>query len=191
MAPVMFHEEGLVPPTEHAWSAGACVLRPEGRGEVRLRSPDPAAKPRILSRYLDGERDWASIVAGVRLLMEIAGREPVAGMTTGPFQVPASDAEADVRAHVRAHAHCLYHPVGTCALGTVVDTELRVRGVEGLRVVDASVMPSVPRGNTNAPTIMVAERAADLLAGRTPAGDRGGRRLNAGNEQPGSRVLCP
>ena len=170
MAPVMFHEEGLVPPTEHAWSAGACVLRPEGRGEVRLRSPDPAAKPRILSRYLDGERDWASIVAGVRLLMEIAGREPVAGMTTGPFQVPASDAEADVRAHVRAHAHCLYHPVGTCALGTVVDTELRVRGVEGLRVVDASVMPSVPRGNTNAPTIMVAERAADLLAGRTPAG---------------------
>jgi len=170
MAPVMFHEEGLVPPTEHAWSVGACVLRPEGRGEVRLRSPDPAAKPRILSRYLDGERDWASMVAGVRLLMEIAGREPVAGMTTGPFQVPASEAEADVRAHVRAHAHCIYHPVGTCALGTVVDPELRVRGVEGLRVVDASVMPSVPRGNTNAPTIMVAERAADLLAGRAPAG---------------------
>ena len=169
MAPVMFAEEGLAPPTEHAWSAGACVLRPEGRGEVRLRSADPAAKPRILSRYLDGERDWGSIVAAVRLLMDIAEREPVAGMTTGPYQVPASTAEADVRAHVRAHAHCLYHPVGTCALGTVVDAELRVRGVDGLRVVDASVIPSVTRGNTNAPTIMIAERAADLLAGRTPS----------------------
>ena len=169
MAPVMFHEEGLVPPTEHAWSVGACVLRPEGRGEVRLRSADPAAKPRILSRYLDGERDWASMVAALRLLMETARQEPIAGMSTGPFQAPASDGEEDVRAHVRAVAHCLYHPVGTCALGTVVDAELRVRGLEGLRVVDASVMPSVPRGNTNAPTIMIAERAADLLAGRTPA----------------------
>jgi len=169
MAPVMFHEEGLVPPTEHAWSVGACVLRPEGRGEVRLRSADPAAKPRILSRYLDGERDWASMVAALRLLMETTRQEPVAGMSTGPFQAPASDGDEDVRAHVRAVAHCLYHPVGTCALGTVVDAELRVRGLEGLRVVDASVMPSVPRGNTNAPAIMIAERAADLLAGRTPA----------------------
>jgi choline dehydrogenase len=169
MAPVMFAEEGLVPPTEHAWSVGACVLRPEGRGEVRLRSADPAAKPRILSRYMDGDRDWASVVAAVRLLMEIAGHEPVAALTTGPYQVPASTAEADVRAHVREHAHCLYHPVGTCALGTVVDAELRVTGLDALRVVDASVIPSVPRGNTNAPTIMIAERAADLLAGRARA----------------------
>jgi choline dehydrogenase len=163
---VMSAVEGLAAPSEHAWSAGACVLRPEGRGEVRLRSADPAAKPRILSRYLAGERDWASIVAAVRLLMETARREPIAGMTTGPLQLPASDAEADVRAHIRAHAHCLYHPVGTCAIGGVVDAELRVRGVDALRVVDASVIPSVPRGNTNAPTIMLAEKAADLLAGR-------------------------
>ena len=166
MAPVMFAAEGLVRPSEHAWSVGACVLRPEGRGEVRLRSADPAAKPRIVSRYLDGERDWASMVAAVRLLMETARHEPIAGMTTGPFQLPGSDEEDDVRAHVRAHAHCLYHPVGTCALGTVVDAELRVRGVEGLRVVDASVIPAVPRGNTNAPAIMLGERAADLLAGK-------------------------
>ena len=169
MAPAMFAQEGLVPPSEHAWSAGACVLRPAGRGEVRLRSADPADKPRILSRYLDSERDWASMVAAVRLLMEIARQEPIAGMTTGPLQVPASDAEADVRAHVRARAHCLYHPVGTCALGRVVDAELRVVGVEGLRVADASVIPSAPRGNTNAAAIMVGERAADLLAGHAPA----------------------
>ena len=166
MAPVMFAEEGLARPSEHAWSAGACVLCPEGRGEVRLRSAEPAAKPRILTRYLDSERDWRSIVAAVRLLLEIARHEPIAGMTTGAFQVPASDAEEDVRAHVRAHAHCLYHPVGTCGLGRVVDAELRVVGVDGLRVVDASVIPSAPRGNTNAAAIMLGERAADLLAGR-------------------------
>ena len=191
MAPVMFHEEGLVPPTEHAWSVGACVLRPEGRGEVRLRSPDPAAKPRILSRYLDGERDWASIVAGVRLLMEIAGREPVAGMTTGPFQVPASDAEADVRAHVRAHAHCLYHPVGTCALGTRRGSRAaraRRRGAAGGRRVGDAVRPAREHQRAHDHGRGARRRSA----GRARAGGRrGGRRLNEGNEQQGWRVLCP
>jgi choline dehydrogenase len=168
MAPVMFAGEGLMPPSEHAWSAGACVLDPEGRGEVRLRSADPAAKPRIVTRWLDGERDWAAMLAAQRLLLEIAARPAIARHGTDPFQAPASDSEADLRAHVRDVAHCLYHPVGTCALGSVVDAELRVRGLDGLRVVDASVMPSVPRGNTNAPAIMIGEKAADLLAGRTP-----------------------
>lgn len=169
MAPVMFTEEGLVPPSEHAWSAGACVLTPEGRGEVRLRSADPAAKPRIVTRWLDGERDWAAMLAAQRLLLDIASRDPIARHGTGPFKAPASGGDADLRAHVRDVAHCLYHPVGTCAIGTVVDAELRVRGVEGLRVADASVIPAVPRGNTNAPAIMIGERAADLLLGKAPA----------------------
>jgi choline dehydrogenase len=171
MAPVMFAEEGLARPSEHAWSVGACVLKPEGRGEVRLRSPDPAAKPRIVTGWLDGEGDWATMLAAQRLLLEIAARPALAQHGTDFFQGPASDADADLRAHVRAVAHCLYHPVGTCAIGSVVDAELRVQGVEGLRVVDASVIPAVTRGNTNAPSIMIGEKAADLLAGRQrPAG---------------------
>ena len=167
VAPVMFAQEGLAPPSEHAWTAGACVLRPQGRGEVRLRSADPTAKPRIVTRWLDGERDWAAMLAAQRLLLEIAARPPIADLSGAPLQVPASGSDADLRAFVRAVGHCLYHPVGTCALGTVVDPELRVRGVECLRVADASVIPVVTRGNTNAPAIMIGERAADLLAGRT------------------------
>jgi choline dehydrogenase-like flavoprotein len=168
MAPVMFAEEGLLPPTEHAWSAGACVLEPECRGEVRLRSPDPTAKPRIVTNWLDSERDWEAMLAAQRLLLEIAARPAMARHGTDPYQAPASDSEHDLRHHVREVAHCLYHPVGTCALGTVVDAELRVQGVDGLRVADASVIPAVPRGNTNAPTIMIGERAADLLLGTAP-----------------------
>ena len=83
--------------------------------------------------------------------------------------MPDSDSEEDIRAHVRAKAHHLYHPVGTCAMGSVVDAELRVRGVDGLRVVDASVMPTLTRGNTNAPTIMIAEKASDLVRGTVAA----------------------
>jgi choline dehydrogenase len=175
MAPVMFAEEGLLPPTEHAWSAGACVLKPEGRGTVRLRSADPGAKPAIVTRWLDGERDWASMLAAQRLLLEIAGRPAIARHGTDAYQAPASDSDADLRAHVREVAHCLYHPVGTAAIGTVVDADLRVQGVEGLRVVDASVIPSVPRGNTNAAAIMIGEKAADLIAGTAPAATTGAR----------------
>ena len=85
-----------------------------------------------------------------------------------PFTYPASNRDEDLLAHMRDNTQTLYHPVGTCAMGSVVDLELRVNGVEGLRVVDASVMPTLVRGNTNAPTIAIAERAADLIRGRTP-----------------------
>jgi choline dehydrogenase len=107
--------------------------------------------------------------AGVALVMEMARQQVLEPFCSEPEQVPASGAEADVRAFMRRHAQTLYHPVGTCAMGAdddaVVDLELRVRGVDGLRVVDASVMPTVPRGNTNAPVIATAERAADLIRG--------------------------
>jgi choline dehydrogenase len=157
---------------EHGISIGACLLTPRSRGEVYLASPEPSAKPHIMHRYFEDADDMRRMEAGVALVMEMARQAALAPFCSEPWQVPTSGAEADMRAFIRRHAQTLYHPVGTCAMGAgddaVVDTELRVRGVVGLRVVDASVMPSVPRGNTNAPTIAVAERAADLIRGVTP-----------------------
>jgi choline dehydrogenase len=113
------------------------------------------------------------LVAGVPMAREIAAREPLAGITAGEIMPgEAVDDDERVRDWIRATAGTMFHPTGTCAMGgaaaAVCDTDLRVRGVEGLRVVDASVMPATPRGNTNAPTIAVAERAADLVRGDTP-----------------------
>jgi choline dehydrogenase len=105
--------------------------------------------------------------------MQIARTEPLADWVAEPYNVPASDSDEDIIAFARAHGHTVWHPVGTCKMGVhelaVVDPQLRVRGVDRLRVVDASVMPTVPRGNTNAPTIAVAERAADLIRGGASA----------------------
>jgi choline dehydrogenase len=165
-APVMFADEGLMEPFDHAYSYGACVVKPTARGRVSLRSADPADKPRILTNFLGTEEDWAVQVAGIRKCLEIREQSPLKGYEREPYEVPDSDDEEAIRAHVRAKAHHLYHPVGTCAMGSVVDAELRVQGVEGLRVVDASVMPTLTRGNTNAPTIMIAEKAADLVHGK-------------------------
>jgi choline dehydrogenase len=149
---------------------GACVLKPKSRGYVALGSPDPTAKPLIVHNYLEDPEDVASMVAGVRMAMEICAAEPLAGYSPEVLMGPESLSDEDILDKSRAHMQTLYHPVGTCAIDAVVDRELRVLGVEGLRVVDASVMPSVPRGNTNAPTIALAERASDLIRGRTPLG---------------------
>jgi choline dehydrogenase len=105
----------------------------------------------------------------VRLLLEIVRQPSLQPYCAAPFTVPADDSDEALRDHIARHTTTLYHPVGTCAMGGVVDAELRVNGVESLRVVDASVMPMVPRGNTNAPTIAIAERAADVIRGRVPA----------------------
>ena len=113
--------------------------------------------------------------AGVEVMLEICGQPALSRYCAEGEQVPASTSRDDMRAYIRRHAQTLYHPVGTCAMGpdedAVVDLELRVRGVDALRVVDASVMPTVPRGNTNAPTIAIAERAADLIKGVAPAAE--------------------
>ncbi|MGH2845563.1 MAG: GMC family oxidoreductase [Thermoleophilaceae bacterium] len=169
-APARFQSEGLVPGEGHGFSLGACVLKPKSRGYVALGSPDPTAKPLIVHNYLQDRDDAASIVAGVRTCLEICATEPLAGYRPEMLIGPASSSDEDILASVRSHMQTLYHPVGTCAMGAVVDAELRVEAVAGLRVVDASVMPSVPRGNTNAPVTALAERAADLIRGRAPLG---------------------
>ena len=167
-APVMFIDEGLSDPPDHGFVMSACVLKPESRGSVTLASPDPTAKPVIRHNYYAAEADMTSALAGLRVLLDLARRDPLKAYCEAPHTYPAGEDDESLRAHIRANAQTIYHPAGTCAIGSVVDNELRVLGVEGLRVVDASVMPTVVRGNTNAPTIAIAERASDLIRGRVP-----------------------
>jgi choline dehydrogenase len=166
-APVLFLDEGLTPPAEHGLTIAAIGLQPESRGSVRLRSGDPLDPPLIDPAYLSDERDAAVLLAGARLARRLLATRALAPHVRAEL-LPGADAQTDeeLAAAMRAKAQTLYHPVGTCALGTVVDAELRVRGVGGLRVADASVIPRIPRGHTNWPTVMVAEKAADLLLGR-------------------------
>jgi choline dehydrogenase len=124
-------------------------------------------KPEIDPAYYSESRDMETMIAGLRALIEIGKTGPLRRFLDRPFLPSRHDlSDSELAEHVRENTQTLYHPVGTCAIGSVVDAELRVQGVEGLRVVDASVMPVVPRGNTNAPTIMVAEKGADLIRGR-------------------------
>ncbi|MFF4543967.1 GMC family oxidoreductase [Streptomyces sp. NPDC001435] len=168
--PAMFHQEGLGAATDHAFHIGAVLLAPTSRGKVLLRSALPSAKPRILHNYLTTEEDRATAVSALRLVLDIVGRPALRAHRRADFLTPASDSDADLLTYARRELQTLYHPTSTCAIGPVVDHELRVHGVAGLRVVDASVMPTVVRGNTNAPTIMIAERAADLIRGTAVAG---------------------
>jgi len=175
-APVLFVDEGLRVPTEHGVTVGAIVLQPRSRGTVTLSSADPLAPPAIDPRYLSdpGGEDLRVLLAGYRLARRIAATPPLADHLAGE-EAPGAEltSDAEIAAAARASAQTLYHPVGTCRMGTddasVVDPDLRVRGVDGLRVVDASVFPAVPRGHTMAPVYMLAEKAADLLRARTPA----------------------
>ena len=171
--PAILSEDPPFGLADHGFSLGVCLLTPASAGEIYLTGPEPTAKPLIYHRYLEREEDMDRMQAGLELVMEIGGRPALSRYCSAAEQLPASASKDDMRAFIRRHAQTLYHPVGTCAMGpdedAVVDLELRVRGVDGLRVVDASIMPTVPRGNTNAPVIAVAERAADLIRGRQPA----------------------
>jgi len=169
MIPLLFPEAGAAEVLVDGWALSACLLRPTSSGFVKLRSRVPTAKPRILHNYVASQEDRAALAAGVRRAVEIANQPALKAVTTGAYGVPAGDDEASITAHIERNTTTLYHPVGTCAMGSVVDSELRVLGLESLRVVDASVMPTLIRGNTNAPTIMIAERAADLIRGTVTA----------------------
>ncbi|MFF5260882.1 GMC family oxidoreductase [Actinomadura viridis] len=171
--PSPFVDQGLVEPSERLLSVMVTAIAVASRGSLRLRSASPYAKPLIDPAYLADKADLDILVAGVRQAREIARSGSLAEIAAGEW-APGEHAESDeaVAEFVRRTCATLFHPTSTCAMGgadgTVCDPALRVRGVEGLRVVDASVMPSVPRGNTNAPTIAIAERAADLIRGRAP-----------------------
>jgi choline dehydrogenase len=172
-APVLFEEEGTVPPSEDGVTLATVVLQPRSVGEVRLSSSDPLAPPEIDPQYLTDPEgyDAAILLEGVRLARRILAAAPLARHVAGEL-LPGADATDDdaLHAHLRARSQTLYHPVGTCRMGededAVVTPDLRVRGVERLRVVDASVIPALPRGHTNWPTVMVAERAAALMRAR-------------------------
>jgi len=168
VAPIHIVDEGMGDPQAHGVWVSPCLLTPGSRGSVRLASKDPSAKPIVRNDFFSAEEDMPRMTAAVRLMEEICAQPAMRPYCAEPFTVPAGDSEDALRAHVARTTFPIYHPVGTCAIGSVVDADLRVQGLEGIRVVDASVMPAVPRGNTNAPTIAIAERAADLIKGAVP-----------------------
>lgn len=175
VAPTGFYDNGVHETRERCFTAAPTLVNVASRGSLRLRSADPSWHPEIDAGYYDDPVDLDAMIAGVRRMLEIVHTAPLAAHIQGPLLDTmrgwgTDPSDAQIADHVRRHTQTLYHPVGTCAMGgderSVVDPELRVRGVEGLRVADASVMPMVTRGNTNAPSIMIGEKAADLLSGK-------------------------
>lgn len=163
-------DEGLGPAVRNGLSFGPYVARPESRGWVKLRTPEPYSKPRIQHNFLSEESDREKLRDGLRIALEIA-RQPALGdhiedlrSTAAADLIPADVSDEALDEFIRRTAFAFYHPCGTCAIGAVTDPSLRVVGVDGLRVVDTSVMPRVNTGNTNAPAIMIGERAAHVIA---------------------------
>ena len=163
VAPIHIVEEGMGDPEAHGVWVSPCLLTPESRGSVRLASNDPTAKPIVRNAFWAAEADMERMIGAVRLGEEICAQPSFKPYAAERYTAPDGDSEDALRAHVAATTYEVYHPVGTCALGSVLDPELRVEGTDALRVADASAMPTVPRGNTNAPVIALAERAADLI----------------------------
>ncbi|MDR6290776.1 choline dehydrogenase-like flavoprotein [Inquilinus ginsengisoli] len=159
-------------PFTDAFACRVVIIQPESRGTVSLASADPMAAPVIRQNFLAAEADWRSLRAGIRMAREVMAQGPMArfiARESAPGSGKATDAEID--AHIRATSITVHHPAGTCRMGVsaddgaVVDPQLRVHGAEGLRVIDAAVMPDLICGNINAPVLMIAERAADLIRG--------------------------
>jgi choline dehydrogenase len=152
---------------DHSYQVHIDLMRPRSRGRVRIRSADPTMAPSILFNYLQHPQDRADLRTSVRLTREILA-QPALAPFRGPEISPGAHVQSDsqIDAYVRQGVETCYHPVGTCRMGSVVDAQCRVHGIAGLRVVDASVMPSIVSGNTNAPTIMIAEKVSDLIRGK-------------------------
>jgi len=156
----------------HLLTADAVLLHPKSRGHVKLRSPDPLAKPRIQFNALSDPEDLVTLRRGLRAARHIYGTAPQSELIDREIAPgPQVTGDAELEAYIRANAGLTQHPVGTCSMapgpGRVVDAQLRVQGIDALRVADASVMPTVPGGNTYGAVLMIAERAADFIRGRT------------------------
>jgi choline dehydrogenase-like flavoprotein len=183
MGAAYYEDHGAETYEGHCMVIAPTLVAPKARGQVWLRSSDPTDKPRIITNALSEPDDVDSMIAGMQLARQIAAQAPlreilVDELKPGGGRLQREDLEADLRRRLML----IYHPVGTArmsdtAADAVVDSQLRVHGLQNLRVVDASIMPVIPGGNTNAPTIMVAERAADLIRGRVP--DAAGERVTA------------
>ncbi len=164
-------DDQIFDPKGHAFSILPTLLYPASRGEIKLKTRNPADAPAIDPKYLSAPEDLDDLVEGVKLATAVAGHSSLDHARGEPLGIVASaHGDEAVRAAIRRNANTIFHPVGTCKMGSdplsVVDAALRVRAVPGLRVIDASVMPTIPGGNTNAPTVMIAEKAADLVRGR-------------------------
>ena len=161
----------IKPALEHAFEACPSLLHPHSRGEVTLRSANPADAPKILFNFLKEAEDRRAMREGIRIVREMYSQGPLGEMIDRELKPgPGVQSDAELDAYIRSSMDLDHHPTSTCAMGTdamsVVDPQLKVHGIEALRVVDASVMPRVNGGHTNAPTVMIAEKAADLIAGR-------------------------
>ncbi|MFI4972917.1 MAG: choline dehydrogenase [Caulobacterales bacterium] len=169
-------DHGKTAVEKDGFSIHVCQLRPESRGRIGLASADPLADPAIFANYLATEEDRRALREGVKMVRDIAHQKSLTAIRAGEEEPgEAVQSDADIDAWIRRAGETIYHPVGTCRMGVpgdaqaVVDAELRVQGLAGLRVIDASVMPSLVGGNTNAPTIMIAEKASDMILGRAAA----------------------
>jgi choline dehydrogenase len=163
---------GLVKPKEHSFYITVCQLHAKSRGRVSLRSANPSDAPKIALNLFSAPEDVESMRAGLRAARQIYAQSPQADLIDAET-IPGAhlNSDTELAQAIREFGGITHHPVGTCAMGVgpdaVVDPQLRVRGVAGLRVVDASIMPTIPGGNTNAATVMIAEKAADLILGRS------------------------
>ncbi|MCY1512866.1 Alcohol dehydrogenase [acceptor] [compost metagenome] len=177
IAPALKNQPQRLIPFGHGISLHVAVMQPQSRGQVRLNSPDPRDKPLIEANFLSHPEDLRKLVEGVRLLRRLATtaafRRHLKGELVPGVQISS---QAQIEQWIRQSLGTVFHPVGTCKMGhdplAVVDDQLRVHGIAGLRVVDASIMPTLITGNTNAPTVMIAEKASDMILGKAPAGTR-------------------
>jgi choline dehydrogenase-like flavoprotein len=165
MAPVLIADVNSPPPAD-GFAIAISLIETSSRGKVMLRSARPDSKPRIFTNVLTTADDESRLFAGIKAAMHIARQPELAEVCVSDFLVPKSDRDSDMRDYVRALAMTDRHPASTCGMGRVVDSELKVLGMDGLRVVDASVLPTVTHGNLNAVVIAIAEKAADLIAGK-------------------------
>ena len=162
----MVEDHGRTEMWGNGFSCHVCLLRPKSVGTVKIASKNPDDDPLIDPNYLSNDEDMEVMIKGYRKMMEIMNTEPLAQFNNVRNPINIDDDKA-IESAIRARSDTIYHPVGTCKMGNddmaVVDSDLKVKGVKNLRVVDASIMPTLIGGNTNAPAIMIAEKAADLI----------------------------